>query len=185
MNIEQLRAVVANSYSYTECMRVLGKSDNGIERKKLKELLDINGISRDHFDSMRSNRLRSKYETVTKTCPICDNTFTTKKNNPREQTTCSRSCSNTYFNGVSRNINIKNHRTICFRFHKKSCVICGESNIVEAHHLDHNSKNNAPDNLIPLCPTHHQYWHSRHKKLIEPQIRGYIQKWKVNNNSLK
>jgi len=53
--------------------------------------------------------------------------------------------------------NNKNYRTICFNYHKKKCVCCEESLIVEVHHFDENKENNSPDNLIPLCPTHHRY----------------------------
>ena len=46
--------------------------------------------------------------------------------------------------------------------------------MVEVHHLDENHKNNSPSNLIPLCPTHHQYWHSRYKEEIEQIVIDYI-----------
>ena len=180
MNIEKLKQIVVESHSYADCIRALEWNDNGIERRKLKSILDEYNICRDHFDSQYNKKLRLKYEEITKLCPVCDKPFVTKKDHPREQTTCSKSCSNTYFNGISRNINITNHRTICFRHHDKKCVICGEEKIVEAHHLDHDSTHNVPENLIPLCPTHHQYWHSRYRKKVEPTIRKYIKEWKEN-----
>lgn len=42
------------------------------------------------------------------------------------------------------------------------------------HHLDENKKNNNYKNLIPMCPTHHQYMHSRHKYLIEDEVNEYV-----------
>ena len=105
-------------------------------------------------------------------CPVCDNIIKNKTS-----TTCSYSCSNTYYNGIVRNVNIVAYRTICFRNHKKKCVICNEKNMVEVHHLDENTKNNNPANLIPLCPTHHRYWHLGFKHLIEKQIYDYIENW--------
>ena len=69
------------------------------------------------------------------------------------------------------------YRTICWMHHSKECIVCGENKIVEVHHFDGNSKNNAPENLIPLCPTHHQYCHSRYKDLITPVIQQYLEKF--------
>lgn len=68
----------------------------------------------------------------------------------------------------------KNYRSICFRNHKKECVICGESNIVAVHHYDHNHSNNDPANLVPLCPTHHQYVHSKFADMVKEKIDSYI-----------
>ena len=107
-----------------------------------------------------------------KTCPVCKVTFYTTA------TTCSTGCANTYFRS---GINNPNHRsssatayiTICFSFHKKECIICGESNIVEVHHFDEDHTNNSPENLIPLCPTHHQYFHSKFRDVVSTRIITY------------
>ena len=120
----------------------------------------------------------TKWKKIIKNCPICSTEFETQKGHPREKTTCGYSCSNTYFNGKTRNINFKNYRTICFKNHKRECVVCGESNVVAAHHIDNNHNNNNPSNLVPLCPTHHQYWHSRHRQLIESTVIEYMDNWK-------
>ena len=40
-------------------------------------------------------------------------------------------------------------------------------------------KNNEIENLIPLCPTHHQYMHSRHKDEIQHIINEYVEKRKL------
>ena len=61
----------------------------------------------------------------------------------------------------------------------KACIVCGEDNIVAVHHYDHNKKNNEPSNLIPLCPTHHQYVHSRYKHLVEDKIEVYKRSFKL------
>ena len=116
------------------------------------------------------------YEPVEKDCPICGTKFTTGKDSPREKITCSHSCANSYFRSGVNNPNWKenSYRSTCFHFHKKECIVCGESKIVEVHHLDENNKNNSPNNLIPLCPTHHQYWHSRYKEEIEQIVIDYI-----------
>ena len=69
---------------------------------------------------------------------------------------------------------LKNYRSICFRDHKKECIICGEDNIVAVHHYDHNHSNNDPGNLVPLCPTHHQYVHSSFSDLVKEKIDSYV-----------
>lgn len=110
-------------------------------------------------------------------CAVCNKPI---KNFKTSKGTCSRSCANTFFKSAENNGNWKQsaYRSTCFLYHKKECIVCGETNIVEAHHLDENKFNNDPSNLIPLCPTHHQYWHSRHRSLIEDKIRCYINNWK-------
>jgi hypothetical protein len=107
-----------------------------------------------------------------KTCPICSSFFYT------ESVTCSNSCANTHFrSGINNpNYNISSLRAyvrICFSFHKKECIVCKEANIVEVHHYDENHNNNSPENLIPLCPTHHQYFHSNYRYLVDKQIITY------------
>ncbi len=68
------------------------------------------------------------------------------------------------------------YRSICWRHHEKKCIICGESKIVAVHHYDHNHGNNEPSNLIPLCPTHHCYVHSKHRD----EVQGKIDEWRNN-----
>ena len=105
-----------------------------------------------------------------------------------EKTTCSHSCSNTYFRSGKNSPTYKTdeevgYRTLCFRYHKKECIICKEDKIVSVHHYDENHFNNDIYNLIPLCPTHHQYVHSRYKHLIQPQIDTYIKDFKKKMDS--
>ena len=116
------------------------------------------------------------YERIEKECPVCKTKFITSKGSPREKVTCSHSCANTYFrSGINNpNWNDNSYRSTCFHYHKKECIVCGENKIVEVHHFDENNKNNSPSNLIPLCPTHHQYWHSRYRSEIEQIVIDYI-----------
>ena len=69
------------------------------------------------------------------------------------------------------------YRSTCFLHHKKECIICGEKNIVAVHHMNENKNDNRPENLIPLCPTHHQYVHSSYKHMVLPQIEKYIEEF--------
>jgi len=106
-----------------------------------------------------------------KICPICSKPI----KNYRTSTTCSYACSNTYFRSGENNPNWSKNAYVstCFAYHEKKCIICGEQNIVAVHHLDHDNKNNNPENLIPLCPTHHAYMHSKYKYLIEKDVDSY------------
>ena len=81
-------------------------------------------------------------------------------------------------------VGLKNYRSICFRDHKKECIICGEDNIVAVHHYDHNHSNNDPGNLVPLCPTHHQYVHSSFSDLVKDKIDSYISSFLSSRESI-
>lgn len=74
--------------------------------------------------------------------------------------------------------NATRYQTIAFNYHARKCVVCDEVRILDVHHLDENRANDNPSNLIPLCPTHHRYWHSRYKHLVEKQVLDYIEDWK-------
>jgi len=59
----------------------------------------------------------------------------------------------------------------------KSCIICGFNKVVDLHHLDESHENNSENNLIGLCPNHHQMFHNLKyrreiiEKLIEKGIK--------------
>lgn len=110
-----------------------------------------------------------------KKCKICG-----KPVKHKTRDTCSYSCSNTLFRSGENNPNYNDekYRNICFKYHKKECVICGEQNIVAVHHFDKNHQNNSPENLIPLCPTHHQYCHSSFYEQVKDKICEYIKKFR-------
>lgn len=66
------------------------------------------------------------------------------------------------------------YQRICFENHPHKCCVCGEDKVVAVHHYDGNHNNNDPANLIPLCPTHHCYWHSKYRKIIKDKVDDYI-----------
>lgn len=113
-----------------------------------------------------------------KSCPVCGKLIEGRGH------TCSKSCANKLFRSKQNHPNWKeeSYRSTCFLHHKKECILCGEKNIVEVHHLDGNKKNNHPTNLIPLCPTHHKYWHSRFKSLIQDRVIEYAETFKRGFN---
>lgn len=110
-------------------------------------------------------------------CPVCDKSFEVggRLGKSKNQITCSYSCSNTHFRSGSNNPNYKeNYRTKCFEAWGKKCVICEESNIVAVHHIDENHDNDDIMNLAPMCPTHHQYLHSKYKELIIDKFNDWL-----------
>lgn len=110
---------------------------------------------------------------VMRKCKVCDKPI---KNYKESKGTCSYSCSNIYFRSGEQNgmWSGNNYQLICFANHKKECIVCGENKIVAVHHADHNHNNNDPENLIPMCPTHHQYVHSQYRSEVQPVIDKYI-----------
>ena len=178
MNLE----IIKECRTFRDVCKKLNLPKGGAGYRKAKKIISENNIDISHFDhgsSKRGIRITKK-----KNCPICNIEFEFITNvSKKEKETCSRSCANTYFRTGKKHPNWSDnaYRTTCFFNHEKKCVICEESNIVEVHHLDENKKNNNPENLIPLCPTHHQYWHSKFKYLVEKDIYKYIDNWKNKN----
>jgi hypothetical protein len=111
-------------------------------------------------------------------CIVCSKPI---KNYKHSKGTCSRSCANKHFRSGEGNgmWSGNNYQLICWQHHKKECIVCGEDKIVAVHHNDHNHYNNDPENLIPLCPTHHQYVHSQYKDEVQPIIDKYVESRKT------
>ena len=115
---------------------------------------------------------------IRKRCAVCDGVI---KNYKTSKGTCSRSCANTFFKSGENNGNFKgeSYQFLCFSNHKKECIICKENKIVAVHHMNEDHNDNRIDNLVPLCPTHHQYMHSRYRSEILPKVEEYIEKFKL------
>jgi hypothetical protein len=158
----------AESLSKSDVARSLGLKINGSAIRAVDKLTLQYSINVDHFESTKASSLKNrKYKKIEKSCPVCSKKFETLENHKREKKVCSRSCANTHFRSGEDNPNYKHdkkswgYRRICFTHWKKECVICGFSCVVEVHHLDENKKNNAVENLIPLCPNHHRMIHTK------------------------
>lgn len=179
---EQIINVVTTSKTLSECLKKLNLYDNSKIRTKLSQKINDLNIE------LLPNDSKFKYKKIIKNCPICNNEFETQVNHPREKQTCSYSCSNTFFrSGINNgnhitNLIIKNpeytsnqlYRSLGIYCHGKECIICKENRIIEIHHYDFNHNNNEPQNLIPLCPTHHQLCHSKYYNDIKEQIDNYV-----------
>jgi hypothetical protein len=181
-----MEEIIKNSKTISEAVRNTLGYDNGRTRKKFLSIVEEQNLDITH--------LRSKpllYERVIKECPVCGKKFEDLVGHPRQKTTCSYSCSNTHFRSGENNPNYKEikdvrssnkYRRICFEQHKPECIICGENKIVSVHHYDENHENNSIENLIPLCPTHHQYVHSRYKDEVIETINKYREEFISKNN---
>jgi Ribonuclease G/E len=73
-----------------------------------------------------------------------------------------------------------NYRKTCFKYHGKTCIVCDEGGAIHVHHVDEDRENNHPENLVPLCPTHHAYMHNENKYRIEEVIKKYLDTWERN-----
>lgn len=106
----------------------------------------------------------------------CKNCKLPIKNYKTSKGTCSKSCANSFFKLGENNGNFKgdSYQYICFSNHTKKCVVCGEDKIVAVHHYNEDHNDNRPENLVPLCPTHHQYMHSRFKEEISDTVEKYV-----------
>jgi hypothetical protein len=178
------RILIKESETISEAIIKIYGYYNGRTKKFFDELVIKNGINISHL-----KKRKVKYNVGVKKCPVCEKLFKTKVGHKDEKTTCSHACSNTHFRSGTSNPNWKEtnentkYRRICFENHKKECIICGENKIVAVHHYDENKTNNNPENLIPLCPTHHCYFHSKYKDDVIEVINTYRNNFLLKTSS--
>jgi hypothetical protein len=192
MDLKEVKKAIIKSTSKSDVLKLLGYHNNGRNNKRLNEMIKINNINILHFNRGIKN---IKYEVIEKKCPVCDTIFKTKKGHKKEKTVCSRGCSNTFFRSGKDNPNYKDiseydkrsrrfvdkYREICFNNHEHKCVVCGESKMLDVHHFDNNKFNNEPNNLIPICATHHNYLHSKYRDEVIGKVIEYRNTF-INNN---
>lgn len=117
-----------------------------------------------------------------KICPICGEYI----KHFRYNKTCSHQCANETFKQSEGHIPLNkgefsqiNYRKIAKKFHIMKCIICGEKLMIDIHHYDRNRENNNPENLIPICATHHRYiHHNENYYIVKECIDDYIKKFK-------
>lgn len=187
---KQIKKIISESKSKSEVCKKLGLHNNGKNMNLLEDLVKKFSINTDHF-----RRIDKKLR-IEKKCPVCQTKFETIKGHKREQHTCSIACSNTYFRSGEDNANYKDineydkrsrtfalkYRKICFDNHEHKCCVCEETKILDVHHFDENKFNNEPNNLIPICATHHNYLHSKYKDEIIDKVIKYREEFIKRNN---
>lgn len=151
---------IEDCYNKTDVLRKLKLPGNGTSMKKVEEYLQLHSLNTSHFKKYTS---KLKYRKVTKECPICNKDFLTQEGHPKEKTTCSKGCSNTYFRSKENSPNFKTGKTIYRKYTDlKECNRCGYNEhpqILQVHHIDRNRDNNKDDNLEVLCPNCHTLDH--------------------------
>jgi hypothetical protein len=65
-----------------------------------------------------------------------------------------------------------------FRHHQRACVVCGEDRVIDVHHLNYDELDHNEENIVPLCPTHHRYIHSRQPEETLAKIAKYLEEWR-------
>lgn len=131
---------------------------------------------------INDNKL-GEIKTYTVQCTTCQTNFEVEEREKqfptKENYYCSKSCANS----VGGKANSKkllednklSYRVIAEKHHEKKCLVCGFDKIVEVHHVDEDHFNNKPENLVWLCPNHHQMYHTiEYKDEIKPYIKKYI-----------
>lgn len=173
MDTNTIIKVIQESSCRREVFKKLNWSIGGTNTRKLNKFILEHQVDISHFKTRTPVRFEDKI------CPVCNTPFVAEiRQGKKEQITCSTGCANTYFRSGNNHPNYvdgtSNYSTICFQHHGHQCAVCPESVIVEAHHLDGDRSNNTPANLVPLCPTHHRYWHSKHRYLILQKVLDYV-----------
>lgn len=175
-----LKDIVLNSSSFKEVAKYLGYSEHGRNTKAIREYLDINNITYSHFN-------KSTIALEDRVCPYCSNIFTINSGIKKQvaKVTCSYKCANNYFAWKQGAKNIKQGSgSYSERLTKylenigqtPSCVVCGEIDILDCHHIDEDRLNNDISNLVFLCPTHHASWHRNKCNKVFNAIVAYLDK---------
>lgn len=147
--------------SISEISRKMDICNNTRNRDKISKIL------KDHNIKLKGYKTLTKYRIVSLRCPVCEKEFETQENHPRQKTTCSHACANTYFRSGENNPNYREevsstYRQLALRHYKKVCNKCGYCKIPEilqVHHIDRNRRNGVLSNLEVLCPNCHQEEH--------------------------
>ena len=140
--------------------------------------------------SLKNDRLFGPVLQHEKTCIACNKKFFWKgrllTKGYAQAKFCSRSCSNnrkTWWDKPNNKYRSKHYREIAKSHHEFKCVVCGFDKIIAIHHVDHNKKNNSPENLIPLCPNHHEMVHSKWRFEVQPVIDKWVENYKVDSSN--
>lgn len=136
-NIELFKQNVIKFNSISDLLREYNIWDCGKSRNIIKDILSRFDISISHWKIIPINK---KWEKIEKICPKCGKKFTTRKNHPKETTTCSYKCSGSYFKrhtDISKkkiSESIKKHLKLLGKIKKIQtikCLKCGTEKIIK------------------------------------------------------
>jgi hypothetical protein len=114
------KEIILSSYSLGDLtFKLFGKS-NKTRRNKTIKFLEENGFDLSIFEGKNKNE---KYEKITKECPVCKNSFQTKKGYSKETFTCSISCSNSLNPKRIKNLNPVKKKREKREYKKKEKII--------------------------------------------------------------
>ena len=157
LNSGELLELVDESFSSSEVLEKLGFSKKGQYVTIVRDFLISNDVDISQF----TPNGRPKVPPIIKTCLCCGKEFSAIKRSVKEQVTCSRACSNTYFRSGPNNGNytdgINSYRNKALNYYGRICARCGFSVLeaLEVHHIDRNRANNDITNLMVLCANCH------------------------------
>jgi hypothetical protein len=152
----------------------LGYSTHGRNTGTLTIFLKTNNIE-------FKNHTQKTKELEARNCAYCGTEFFVSVHNKNEYKvlTCSHACSGAYPEFISNRVvakigEAKSYPIVAKRAGLNCCCICGESEVLDIHHLDEDRYNNDISNLVPICPTHHAYIHRGKSDLIFSTLIEYL-----------
>lgn len=158
----ELLQIADDSLANKHVLTKLGFSSKGQYVTIVRKFLEENDVDTSHFTT---NGLPKVFK-ILKYCLCCNRPFHTESRDVKEQVTCSRACSNTYFRSGTANGNyvsgLSSYRHIALKVYGCKCNRCGYSEneaAIVVHHKDHNRDNNSIENLEVLCANCHAIHH--------------------------
>lgn len=168
---EEFTNSVKKCFSLRDVCKHYNKPINGYYTKLFQKWITTFECDVSHFNN----------EKVTLKCVECGTSFDVSLSKATERKFCSLKCANQKVRGRALPLpecelfGDRKHRAICFRHHKKECVICQEKIAVTVHHYNGDHSDDNPSNLVPLCANHHIYIHSNEgRHLVAKKVDDYV-----------
>src|ERR1700727_2302638 len=121
---EELQQIANECSNKTEFAKRLGFIfSNGKLFNTIEAQMQSLGVSIEHFDRFKKSRARRKYPLIKKNCPVCNKEFETQQGHPKEKTTCSCACSNTWFSDIRQTEKSKEKKSVAQLKHNQSLDI--------------------------------------------------------------